>query len=85
MKSLMPFAFSLCGLLGLFITSSVAAAKDQYVSVDPSTLETVSGRTLMLVSYGIILGVMTGYGIFLYVRNKKTLAKIQKLQQRLNR
>ena len=51
--------------LVLSVLPTIVLADDDFVSIDPATLESVSGKKLMMICYGIICGMLMLYALFL--------------------
>lgn len=60
-------------------------ADDGFVPIDPATINSVSGKNLMLVSYAVILGLLVVYSLFLFQRDKMTTREIEALQKSVKR
>ena len=67
----------------LLLVSAVSRAEDEFVTVDPATLESVSGKTLMMICYGIIGGMILLYSIFLFMRERSNNRRIDDLKKRI--
>lgn len=67
----------------LLLVSVVSRAEDEFVTVDPATLESVSGKTLMMICYGIIGGMILLYSIFLFMRERSSNRRIEDLKKRV--
>ena len=74
--SLLPLSLS------FFLTAEPAIAKG-YVPVDLKTLETVSGKGLMLTCYAVIVGMLTLYTIWMFVKQRSIGHKIESLKKQL--
>ncbi len=72
--------FSLFNLIAV-----VTMADDGFVPVDPSTLEQVSGKKLMMICYGIIVGVILLYTLFLFVRERSCKRQIDFLSRSIKK
>ena len=55
----------------------------EFVSFEPSARESISGKSLMLGAYGVILGVLLIYAFVLLLRSRSTLRKTDSLERRL--
>jgi hypothetical protein len=55
--------------------------EDEYVTVDPTQLESVSGKTLLIVSYATVLGMLVSYWIYMTIQSCKVNARISSLTQ----
>ena len=61
------------------------AAQDEFLPVDPAAFDTVSGKKLMLISYGVILGLLLAYTIFTLLRQRVVNRAILRLESHINR
>lgn len=52
---------------------------DEYVALDPTQLESVSGRTLLIVSYATVLGMLVSYWMYMTIQSYKVNARISSL------
>jgi hypothetical protein len=66
-------------------TDAEKAADDRFEPVDPESLETVSGASLMIAAYAIIVGAIMLYCLVLMLRERGVHRSIRKLEQQLNR
>jgi len=60
-------------------------ADDGFQPVDPASLEAVSGASLMIAAYTVIVGAITLYCLLLLLRERSTTRAIRRLEQQLNR
>lgn len=72
-------------LFSLQLLPGTIIADDQYVAVNPATLETISGKTLMIASYVIVLGLLSIYWIHMHVKEKRLETQVIELQQELKK
>lgn len=76
-------------LPGAAIASEEAAVADDapaapgFVEFDPAARETISGKTLMIAAYAVILGVLLLYTVLLAVRSALATRAIRRLQSRI--
>lgn len=70
------------GLAALLIPAS-GMADDEFVAVDPATLESVSGKKLMMICYGIICGMLMLYSLVLLLRERACNRRIEDLRNRI--
>ena len=61
------------------------AAQDEFLPVDPAAFDTISGKKLMLISYGVILGLLLAYTIFTLLRQRAVNRAILFLENQINR
>jgi NhaP-type Na+/H+ or K+/H+ antiporter len=52
-----------------------------YVSVDTSSIHTVSGELLLTAAYTVILGLLLGYSAYLLIKTKYTNRQIEKFSK----
>jgi hypothetical protein len=52
---------------------------DEYVALDPTQLETVSGKTLLIVSYAIVIGMLAMYWGYMWIQSSRANARISSL------
>lgn len=76
--ALLGFAY----VLLLPLTSS--ATQDEFLPVDPAAFDTISGKKLMLISYGVILGLLLAYAIFTLFRQRAVNRAIVRLEKQIN-
>ncbi len=69
----------------LLLPLTSLAAQDEFLPVDPATFDTVSGKKLMLISYGVILGLLLAYTIFTLLRQRAVNRGILRLKSQINR
>ena len=69
--------------LSILFHASTGFADDGYVPFDPSQVETVSGRTLLHISYGIVLGLLALYWVYMEFQTRKTQKRISVLEREL--
>jgi len=68
----------------LYFASPCAHAEDKgFVTIDPATLDTVSGKNLMITSYAVILGVLLLYTVSLLLRDRRLRHSIDTLKNQL--
>jgi len=54
---------------------------DEYVALDPTQLESVSGKTLLIVSYATVIGMLVSYWVYMTIQSCKVNARISSLTQ----
>ncbi len=65
--------------------SVTAFAQDEgFVPVDPTKLNTVSGKNLMIAAYSVIFGLLLLYVFFLGRRDRKVKNEVNSLKKRLS-
>ncbi len=64
---------------------TAGAAQDEFLPVDPAAFDTISGKKLMLISYGVILGLLLAYAIFTLLRQRAVNRAILRLENQINR
>lgn len=70
----------------IFISGVTPVFADEgYVPFDPSQVETISGKTLLIVSYGIVIGLLSLYWAYITVQTRKTSAQISALERELDK
>jgi len=62
---------------------SESSPSTEFVSIDPSARETISGKSLMLGAYGVIIGLLLLYAVLLALRSSATKRAIRRLEHRL--
>ncbi|MBN2803941.1 MAG: hypothetical protein JXR91_12685 [Deltaproteobacteria bacterium] len=67
-----------------FLFSGIVNAEDVYVKIDPSRLESVSGKYLMIASYSVILCLLSAYFIYIVTISKTVQKKLDLLQKKQN-
>ena len=70
-----------CVLL-LPLTSS--ATKDEFLPVDHTAFDTIRGKKLKLISYGVILCLLLAYAIFTLFRQRAVNRAILRLEKQIN-
>jgi hypothetical protein len=65
--------------------SAERAVEDGFETVDPASLETVSGACLTIAAYAIITGALAFYCLVLMLRERGVYRAIRRLDQRLDR
>jgi hypothetical protein len=62
-----------------------APANDQsgFEPVDPASLDTVSGKRLLIAAYSVILGALALYSLLLLLRSRSVSQAIDRLEQQL--
>ena len=78
-NSLIGFAYI------VLLPLTAGAAQDEFLPVDSTTFDTVSGKKLMLISYGVILGILLAYTIFTLIRQRAVNRAILRLESQINR
>ncbi|MBN2719253.1 MAG: hypothetical protein JXX14_25610 [Deltaproteobacteria bacterium] len=61
--------------------STMAMAADDYVAVDPSSIETISSTILLSVSYAIIVGLLIVYWGYMAYQTHKIRHRISTLER----
>ena len=74
---------SLIILLSITFYSVAVFAEDGYAPFDPSKIESIDGKTLLIVSYGIVIGLLSLYWGSVAIQTKKTSAQISVLEREL--
>ncbi|MBN2341357.1 MAG: hypothetical protein JXX29_07445 [Deltaproteobacteria bacterium] len=68
----------------LLFSASPAVAADEYVAVDPSQLDTINGRTLLIAAYAIVLGLLALYWVYMTIQERKLDNNISLLENNEN-
>ncbi|MFO8074439.1 MAG: hypothetical protein R6V85_21465 [Polyangia bacterium] len=64
--------------------ASLAESGDDFVPVDPASLETVSGSGLAIAAYSVILGLIALYALSIWLRSAAGRKRAKKLAARLD-
>ncbi len=62
----------------------LAESGDDFVPVDPASLETVSGSGLAIAAYSVILGLIALYALSIWLRSAAGRRRAEKLAARLD-
>ena len=68
----------------IFLPLTAGAAQSEFIPVDPADFDTISGKKLMIISYGVILGLLLAYTIFMLMRQRAVNRAILRLENQIN-
>jgi hypothetical protein len=67
----------------IFLHLTAGAAQSEFIPVDPAAFDTISGKKLMIISYGVILGLLLAYTIFTLMRQRAVNRAILRLENQI--